>query len=152
MRKVLRCRPPSYLQSRRPPTDGWGRLSGLAWCRVPGVPPDTRAGAGARVLQFFGTAEETWRWIDTQTTEDRERRPENLHPDRTEKNRHNKASKVGSPSPLEILKERQKAMEAAASLSGSDHGTAKQSQEELEHSDSDKHGPDVTPGTSDCII
>ncbi|KAJ1126500.1 hypothetical protein NDU88_004907 [Pleurodeles waltl] len=112
--------------------------------------------------QFFGTAEETWRWIDTGTTEDRERRPENLHPDRMEKNRHNKASKVGSQSPLEILKERQKAMEAAGSLSGSDHGSAKQSQEELEYSESeqesefshspDKHGPDVTPGTSDCII
>ncbi|KAJ1089068.1 hypothetical protein NDU88_002221 [Pleurodeles waltl] len=94
--------------------------------------------------------------------EDRERRPENVRPDRKEKIRHNKASRVGSLSPLEILKERQKAMEAAASLSGSDHGSAKQSQEELEHSESeqesefshssDKHGPDVTPGTSDCII
>ncbi|KAJ1188017.1 hypothetical protein NDU88_004782 [Pleurodeles waltl] len=96
------------------------------------------------------------------TTEDREHRPENLDPDRKGKNRHNKASRVGSPSPLEILKERQKAMEAAASLSGSDHGSAKQSQEELEHSKSEqesefshssvKQGPDVTPGTSDSII
>ncbi|KAJ1189767.1 hypothetical protein NDU88_006509 [Pleurodeles waltl] len=97
-----------------------------------------------------------------QTTEEGERRPENFYPDQKKKSRHNKASRVGRPSPLEILKERQKAMEAAASLSGSDHGSTKQSQEDLEHSyseqesefspSSDKHGPDVTLGTSDCII
>ncbi|KAJ1173410.1 hypothetical protein NDU88_005246 [Pleurodeles waltl] len=96
------------------------------------------------------------------TTEEGERRPENLYPDRKKKSRQNKAGRVGSPSSLEILKERQKAMEAAASLSGSDYGSAKQSQEDPEHSESeqesefshssDKHGPDVTPGTSDCII
>ncbi|KAJ1161028.1 hypothetical protein NDU88_001516 [Pleurodeles waltl] len=85
--------------------------------------------------QFFGRAEKTWRWIDTQTTEEGERRPENLYLDRKKKSRHNKAGRVGSPSPLEILKERQKAMEAAASLSGSDHGSTKQSQEDLEHSE-----------------
>ncbi|KAJ1089863.1 hypothetical protein NDU88_003007 [Pleurodeles waltl] len=97
-----------------------------------------------------------------QTTGDRERSPENPQPDRKGKNRQNKTGRLGSPSPLEILKERQNAMEAAASLSGSDHGFAKQSQEELEHSESeqesefshssDKQGPDVTPGTSDNII
>ncbi|KAJ1135455.1 hypothetical protein NDU88_001895 [Pleurodeles waltl] len=85
-----------------------------------------------------------------------ERRPEILYPDQKKKSRRSKASRVGSPSPLEILKERQKAMEVAASLSGSDHGSTKQSQEDLEHSESeqesefshssDKHGPDVTPG------
>ncbi|KAJ1204270.1 hypothetical protein NDU88_008051 [Pleurodeles waltl] len=95
-------------------------------------------------------------------TGDRDRRPENLHPDRKGKNRQNKTSRLSSPSPLEILKEREKAMEAAASLSGSEHGSTKQSQEDLEHSESeqesefshssDKQGPDVTPGTSDNII
>ncbi|KAJ1120626.1 hypothetical protein NDU88_008788 [Pleurodeles waltl] len=96
------------------------------------------------------------------TTEEGESRPENLYTDRKRKSRHSKTSRMGSPSPLEILKERQKAMEAAASLSSSDRGSVKQSQEELEQSESeqesefshssDKIGPDVTPGTSDCII
>ncbi|KAJ1198326.1 hypothetical protein NDU88_002168 [Pleurodeles waltl] len=95
-------------------------------------------------------------------TRDRERSPENPQPDRKGKNRQNKTGRLSSPSPQEILKERQKAMEAAASLSVSDHGSAKQSQEDLEHSESeqesefshssDKQGPDVTPGTSDNII
>ncbi|KAJ1139510.1 hypothetical protein NDU88_005881 [Pleurodeles waltl] len=97
-----------------------------------------------------------------QTTEEGDCRPENLYPERKRKSRHSKAGRMGSPSPMEILKERQKAMEAAASLSGSDRGSVKQTQEELEQSESeqesefshssDKIGPDVTPGTSDCTI
>ncbi|KAJ1216289.1 hypothetical protein NDU88_003893 [Pleurodeles waltl] len=77
-------------------------------------------------------------------------------------NKHSKVRKVGSPSHIEMQKERQKAMEAAASLSGSDLGSYTQIQEELEQSDSeqesevshtsDRTGPEVTPGTSDCII
>ncbi|KAJ1180624.1 hypothetical protein NDU88_005844 [Pleurodeles waltl] len=112
--------------------------------------------------QFFGTAEETCHWIDAQTTGDREHSPENPQPDRKGKNRQNKTGRLGSPTPLEILKERQKAMEAGASMNGLDHGSIKQSQEDLEHSESeqesefshssDKQGPDVTPGTSDNII
>ncbi|KAJ1161875.1 hypothetical protein NDU88_002355 [Pleurodeles waltl] len=47
LQKALRCRPPSCLQNRRPPRDRWEHLPGLAWCWVPGVAPDT--GAGARV-------------------------------------------------------------------------------------------------------
>ncbi|KAJ1213751.1 hypothetical protein NDU88_001382 [Pleurodeles waltl] len=83
-------------------------------------------------------------------------------PERKRKSRHSKASRMGSPSPIEMLKERQKAMEAAASLSGSDPGSSKQTQEDLEESESEqeselshtseKTGPDVTPGTLDCII
>ncbi|KAJ1203448.1 hypothetical protein NDU88_007236 [Pleurodeles waltl] len=82
--------------------------------------------------------------------------------ERKRKSRHSKAGRMGSPSPMEMLKERQKAMEAAASLSGSDPGSYKETQEELKQSEaeqeselshsSDKIGPDVTPGTSDCII
>ncbi|KAJ1205278.1 hypothetical protein NDU88_000713 [Pleurodeles waltl] len=96
------------------------------------------------------------------TTGDRDHSPDNLCSDRKGKNKQNKSSRLSSLSPLEILKERQKAMEAAASLSGSDHGSPKQSQDDLEHSESeqesefshtsDKQGPDVTPGTSDNII
>ncbi|KAJ1167165.1 hypothetical protein NDU88_007558 [Pleurodeles waltl] len=69
---------------------------------------------------------------------------------------------MGSPSPSEILKERQKAMEAAASLGSPDPGSYKLTQEEPEISGSeleselshspDRVGPSVTPGTSDCII
>ncbi|KAJ1119502.1 hypothetical protein NDU88_007687 [Pleurodeles waltl] len=83
-------------------------------------------------------------------------------PERKRKSRHNKATRMGSPSPIEMLKERQKAMEAAASLSGSDPGSYKRTQEDLEQSESEqeselsntseKTGPDMTPGTSDCII
>ncbi|KAJ1199165.1 hypothetical protein NDU88_003003 [Pleurodeles waltl] len=100
-------------------------------------------------------AEETWQWIDMQKTEEGDCRPENFHPERKRKSRHSKAGRMGSPSPMEILKERQKAMEAAASLSGSDRGSVIQAQEEqdseLSHS-SDRIGPDVTPGASDCTI
>ncbi|KAJ1179512.1 hypothetical protein NDU88_004746 [Pleurodeles waltl] len=84
------------------------------------------------------------------------------HTERQRKSRHSKARRVGSPSPIEMLKERQKVMEAAASLSGSDPGSYKRIQEELEQPESEqeselshtseKTGPDVTPGTSDCII
>ncbi|KAJ1198078.1 hypothetical protein NDU88_001922 [Pleurodeles waltl] len=58
--------------------------------------------------------------------------------------------------------ERRKAMEAAASLSGSDRGTQVQTAADDEPSDSDHEseasresdgsGPAITPGTSDCII
>ncbi|KAJ1200990.1 hypothetical protein NDU88_004808 [Pleurodeles waltl] len=111
--------------------------------------------------QFFSTAEETWSWIDEQTTGDKNHSPENRHSDRKGKHKQNNSSRRNSPSPLEILKERQKAMEAAASLSGSDHGSPKQSQDDIEQSESeqeselslasDKQGPDVNPGTSDII-
>ncbi|KAJ1216040.1 hypothetical protein NDU88_003646 [Pleurodeles waltl] len=57
------------------------------------------------------------------------------HIERQRKSRHSKACRVGSPSPIEMQKERQKAMEAAASLSGSDLGSYKRIQEELEHSE-----------------
>ncbi|KAJ1169082.1 hypothetical protein NDU88_000988 [Pleurodeles waltl] len=68
---------------------------------------------------------------------------------------------MGSPSPSEILKERQKAMEAPASFGSPDPDSYKPTQEEPELSGSelesdlsrspDKVGPSVTPGTSDCI-
>ncbi|KAJ1213361.1 hypothetical protein NDU88_000999 [Pleurodeles waltl] len=76
--------------------------------------------------------------------------------------RRSRTSRVGSPSPMEILKERQKAMEVAASLGGSDPGSYRQTQEEPEQSESeqeselsyssDRIGPDVKAGTSDFII
>ncbi|KAJ1209753.1 hypothetical protein NDU88_005126 [Pleurodeles waltl] len=71
-----------------------------------------------------------------QATEEGDRRSEISHPERKRKSRHSKAGRMGSPSPMEILKERQKAMEAAASLSGSDLGSCKQTQEEIEQSES----------------
>ncbi|KAJ1117837.1 hypothetical protein NDU88_006033 [Pleurodeles waltl] len=84
------------------------------------------------------------------------------HTEQQRKSRHSKAGSVGSPSPIEMQKKRQKAMEAAASLSGSDLGSYKRIQEELEQSESEqesellhtseKTGPDVTTGTSECII
>ncbi|KAJ1177446.1 hypothetical protein NDU88_002701 [Pleurodeles waltl] len=82
--------------------------------------------------------------------------------ERQRKSRHSKVRGVGSPSYIEMQKERQKAMEEAASLSSSDLGSYARIQEELEQSESgqeselshtsDKTGPEVTPGTSDCII
>ncbi|KAJ1180379.1 hypothetical protein NDU88_005600 [Pleurodeles waltl] len=69
---------------------------------------------------------------------------------------------VNSPSPVEMQTERQKAMEAAASLSGSDRGSQVQFASDCEPSDSDhesetshvsdRSDPAITPGTSDCII
>ncbi|KAJ1131664.1 hypothetical protein NDU88_009999 [Pleurodeles waltl] len=69
---------------------------------------------------------------------------------------------VNSPSPVEMQTERRKAMEAAASLSGSDRGSQVQTAADDEPSDSDHEseasresdgsGPAITPGTSDCII
>ncbi|KAJ1115017.1 hypothetical protein NDU88_003245 [Pleurodeles waltl] len=113
-------------------------------------------------IQFFSTAEETWQWIDMQTQEEGAHRSEISHPEQKRKNRYSKTGRMGSPSPVEMLKERQKVMEAAASLNDSDHGSYRQTQEELEQSESeqeselshssDRIGPDVTPGTSDCII
>ncbi|KAJ1106335.1 hypothetical protein NDU88_003736 [Pleurodeles waltl] len=108
------------------------------------------------------TAEEVWQWIDMQTPEEGTHMTGGSHTERQRKSRHSKACRVGSPFLIEMLKERQKAMEAAASLSGSDLGSYKRIQEELEQSESEqeselshtseKTGPDVTPGTSDCII
>ncbi|KAJ1185579.1 hypothetical protein NDU88_002371 [Pleurodeles waltl] len=76
--------------------------------------------------------------------------------------RHRRNRKLGSPFSKEMHKERQKAMEAVASLSRSDLGSHPRKDEELEHSGSDldsegsqasnESGPEVTPGTSDCII
>ncbi|KAJ1152804.1 hypothetical protein NDU88_005579 [Pleurodeles waltl] len=67
-----------------------------------------------------------------------------------------------SPSPLEILNDRKKAVEAAASLSCSEQGSPKRSQNDVDQSESeqesdhsltsDTRGPEVTPGTSDNII
>ncbi|KAJ1215177.1 hypothetical protein NDU88_002786 [Pleurodeles waltl] len=73
-----------------------------------------------------------------------------------------RATGVGTPSLTEMLKESQKAMEAAASLGSPDTGSYKLTQDdheqsgsevesELSHS-SDRIGTNVTPGTSDCII
>ncbi|KAJ1092282.1 hypothetical protein NDU88_005393 [Pleurodeles waltl] len=76
--------------------------------------------------------------------------------------KRNTARIVNSPSPVEMQTERRKAMEAAASLSGSDRGSQVQSAADCEPSDSDhesetskvsdRSGPTITPGTSDCII
>ncbi|KAJ1127520.1 hypothetical protein NDU88_005919 [Pleurodeles waltl] len=108
--------------------------------------------------QFFNTAE-VWQWIDTQTPAENKQLTVGQRTERQRVNRHSEARKVGSPSHIEMQKERQKAMEAAASLSGSDPGSYVQIQVELEQSDSeqesevshssDRTGPEVT---SDCII
>ncbi|KAJ1188529.1 hypothetical protein NDU88_005290 [Pleurodeles waltl] len=76
--------------------------------------------------------------------------------------KRNTARIVNSPSPVEMQTERRKAMEAAASLSGSDRGSQVQTAADCEPSDSDhesetsqvsdRSGPAITPGTSDCII
>ncbi|KAJ1187110.1 hypothetical protein NDU88_003889 [Pleurodeles waltl] len=68
----------------------------------------------------------------------------------------------GLPGGAEMQKEHQKAMEAVASLSGSDLRAHIKVDEELEQSGSDQDsealhaldgsGPEVTPGTSDFII
>ncbi|KAJ1203316.1 hypothetical protein NDU88_007104 [Pleurodeles waltl] len=100
--------------------------------------------------------------IDMQTQEEGAHRSKISRLERKRKNRHSKTGRMGSPSLLEMLKERQKAMEAAASLNGYDPGSYRQTQGELEQSESeqesdlshssDRIGPDMTPGTSDCII
>ncbi|KAJ1153687.1 hypothetical protein NDU88_006445 [Pleurodeles waltl] len=87
---------------------------------------------------------------------------ESSQSERQKKTNRSRASGVGTPSPTEMLKERQKAMEAAASLGSPETGSYKLTQDdheqsgseaesELSHS-SDRIGPNVTPGTSDCII
>ncbi|KAJ1141206.1 hypothetical protein NDU88_007541 [Pleurodeles waltl] len=75
---------------------------------------------------------------------------------------HRRNRILGSPSSKEMQEEHQKAMEAVASLSGLDLSSRLRADEELEHSGSDldsegsrvsnELGPEVTPGTSDCII
>ncbi|KAJ1218223.1 hypothetical protein NDU88_005806 [Pleurodeles waltl] len=113
-------------------------------------------------IQFFNTAEEVGQWIDIHTPVESMRMTGSLRTERQLKSSHSKVRRVGSPSHIEMQKERQKAMEVAASLSGSDLGSYARIQEELEQSESeqksklshtsDKTGPEVSPGTSDCII
>ncbi|KAJ1217069.1 hypothetical protein NDU88_004664 [Pleurodeles waltl] len=88
--------------------------------------------------------------------------PENPEHERRRGAKSNTTRIVNSPSPVEMQTERRKAMEAAASLSGSDRGSQVQTAADVEPSDSDHEsetsrvsdgsGPAITPGTSDCII
>ncbi|KAJ1128862.1 hypothetical protein NDU88_007234 [Pleurodeles waltl] len=112
--------------------------------------------------QFFNTVDEIWGWIDKQQSGETNHILEKRHLNRKGKYNLSNSIRRTSPSPLEILNDRQKAMEAASSLSCSEQGSPKQSQDDIDQSESeqeseyslasDKRGPDVTPGTSDNII
>ncbi|KAJ1193676.1 hypothetical protein NDU88_002972 [Pleurodeles waltl] len=111
--------------------------------------------------QFFNTADEIWCWIDKQPSGEKNHSPEKRHMNRKGKYNLSNSIRRTSPSPLEILNDRQKAMEAAAPLSWSEQGSPKQSLEDIDQSESEqesehslasnKRGPDGTPGTSDII-
>ncbi|KAJ1144523.1 hypothetical protein NDU88_010821 [Pleurodeles waltl] len=112
--------------------------------------------------QFFTTAEEVWQWIDLLPHEGNGPPAQGPEHGRRRGAKRNTARIVNSPSPVEMQTERRKAMEAAASLSGSDRGSQVQTAADCEPSDSDhesetsqvsdRSGPAITPGTSDCII
>ncbi|KAJ1089773.1 hypothetical protein NDU88_002918 [Pleurodeles waltl] len=72
-----------------------------------------------------------------QPQEENPHSPETSQSERQKKNNRSRTSRVGSPSPMEILKERQKAMEAAASLGSPDPGSYRLTQEEPEQSGSE---------------
>ncbi|KAJ1144598.1 hypothetical protein NDU88_010896 [Pleurodeles waltl] len=107
--------------------------------------------------QFFTTAEEVWQWLDLLPHEGNGPPTQGPEHGRRRGTKRNTARIVNSPSPLEIRTERRKAMEAAASLSGSDRVSQVQTAADCEPSDSDhesetSHVSDRSgPGTSDCI-
>ncbi|KAJ1156939.1 hypothetical protein NDU88_009655 [Pleurodeles waltl] len=95
---------------------------------------------------------------DTENTREKDRLAEIPHP-RPQGTRHRRNRKLESASSKEMQKERQKAMEAVASLSRSDLGCHLRVDEYLEHLRSDldsevlhasnESGPEVTSRTSD---
>ncbi|KAJ1171566.1 hypothetical protein NDU88_003427 [Pleurodeles waltl] len=112
--------------------------------------------------QFFTTAEEVWQWLDQLPQEGNGPPGQVPGHGRKREAKRKTAHTVNSPSHGEMQTERRKAMEAAASLNGSDRGSQVQSAANCEPSDSehesessrvsDGSGPVITPGTSDCII
>ncbi|KAJ1129925.1 hypothetical protein NDU88_008285 [Pleurodeles waltl] len=113
-------------------------------------------------LRFVNTAEEVWSWMDKQLLNEKRLNPEKHHQNLKGKSNYSKSTRHTSPSPLEILNDCQKAVEAAASLSCSEQSSPKQTRGDTNQSDSEhesdlsltpnQKGPEVTPGTSDIII